>query len=195
MKFQARSIVTCLLIGWLAAETASGQQQAGVVMVPRGTLLKYSLVTSLDSATAKVGDEVSLRLARPLVVDGITLLQPGAIAKGRVTRVKRPGPKCRRGHVDWNVDNVSFSDSSEARTEKFWENIHFEPPERYPESEIQHRSGWQWVVYAPLIALELPLIAIATSGEKKCKDPGNEYVLPANATIIVIVLKSHHVHY
>ena len=86
----------------------------------KGTGLKLALLQPLDSATAKAGDDVPLRLSRPLVVNGVTLLGEGDVLHGKVTRVKRSGPRCRDGEVDWKLDRIPFSDGTTARS-----NVHF----------------------------------------------------------------------
>lgn len=56
----------------------------------KNTALKFALLELLYPVSAKVSDDVPLRLARPLVVDGVTLLPAGGVFHARVTKVKNP---------------------------------------------------------------------------------------------------------
>ena len=53
----------------------AGAQQASTsvhtVLVRKNTALKFVPLEALDPASARVGDDLPLRLARPLVVDGL----------------------------------------------------------------------------------------------------------------------------
>jgi hypothetical protein len=198
IRFTAVCLSTCLL----TADAAVAQSRQGVhtVVVKRGTALKFWLVNSLDSSTAKIGDDVTLRLARPLTVNGIVLLYPDALAHGRVTRVKRAGSHCRRGAVNWEVDSIQFSDSSSVETEKTMELPgDYDLPETYPSQAIRrgHHNTWKWIVRAPVIAVAFPVILgmAMTMESHKCESPGSEYRLSANATIEVVTVKNHRVHY
>src|ERR1051326_276673 len=62
----------------VTANTLAQEAPAQEVVVRKGTVLKLSTLQPLDSATARPGDEVSLRLSRPLVVNGVTLLREGS---------------------------------------------------------------------------------------------------------------------
>jgi hypothetical protein len=80
-----------------------GAQQASTsphtVLVRKNMALKFALVEPLDPAMGKVGDDVPLRLARPLVVEGVTLLPVGDVFHARVVKVKEP-KKCKGGEVE-----------------------------------------------------------------------------------------------
>lgn len=204
MKLAIRLTAVSLLLALLTEGIAIAQSSpaGGATLVKKGTALKFWLVNTLDSGTAKVGDDVPLRLARPLQVNGVTLLQTGLVVHGKVTRVKRSGPNCRQGKVAWVVDRIPFPDSSTAKTWKFMEikRRDFEPPEKYPSWVIPggHREVWKWVVLAPLVAplavIEFPIFYIGMSGEGgKCTMPGQEYALPPDTTIVVVVSKDHRV--
>src|SRR5579862_828732 len=90
------------------------------VVVKKGVVLKFATMAEVSSGTAKKGDAVPLQLTRPLVVDGITVLPIGAQAQGRVSKVKKAGPKCVWGEVELEVPQVRFPDASIVRTEVGW---------------------------------------------------------------------------
>ena len=215
MKSRFSVILACVLSCVLLSFEASGQshtQPSSNLVVHKGTVLKFVLVQPLNSTHAEVGDNVPLRLDRPLVIDGVTLLDRGLIAYGTVTGVKRAGPKCQFGKVSLKVDNFRFPDSSKAKTEILFAvpGTQRYVPERLPTSPVRHqhhnasnpirhrtRNSWKWIVYAPLIPVALPMLAIRMSGEGAgpCQVQGREYVLPAGSTVAVKITEDHHVNY
>lgn len=92
-----------LAIGLVVSSDALAQQaQAHRVIVRKGAGLKLALLQPLDSATAKAGDDVPLRLSRPLVVNGVTLLGEGDVLHGKVTpgQTFRSALPQRRGQLE-----------------------------------------------------------------------------------------------
>src|ERR1700732_3259916 len=78
---------------------------AKTIHLRSNTGLKLALMRPLSSATARVGDDVELRLERPVVIEGVTLLPAGSIIHGKVTEAKPAGPHCRPGKLKWGIDN------------------------------------------------------------------------------------------
>jgi hypothetical protein len=70
--------------------TPAVQAQANTISVPVGTAFDVSTITPMDTRTANVGDKVEARLVAPIVQDGVTIAEEGAILRGEVTQVQRP---------------------------------------------------------------------------------------------------------
>jgi hypothetical protein len=195
-----------LAIGLVVSSDALAQQaQAHRVIVRKGAGLKLALLQPLDSATAKAGDDVPLRLSRPLVVNGVTLLGEGDVLHGKVTRVKRSGQRCRNGEVNWKLDRIPFSDGTTARS-----SVHFTSPTPDDNVADQLDTGevnpFVWLFVVPLagpfaaafIVIASPVLlfnALFPDVFTSCTMPGKEFQLPANATVGVVILKDHHVSY
>ena len=106
------------VIGLVIPGDASALQpspSSHTVLVRKNTALKFALLEPIDPRPAKVGDDVPMRLARPLVVDGVTSLPAGDLFHARVMKVKPPN-KCKCGDVQLELSRVSFADSTSART-------------------------------------------------------------------------------
>jgi hypothetical protein len=206
---RTHTAIVCMV---LTLVTQSSQAQSPLpprtAVIPKGTVLKFATVAELNSATARKGDAVPLRLTRPLVINGITLLPVGAQAHGRVTKAKRAGPKCAEGSVEWSVDRVSFPDSSAALTEvwaKSWSGIDLAVPEMIDSRQIQRGRHFrlmgipEMIVLAPLaIPYFLVLtIAFALDGDNgpPCTANGSEYIFSAGSTVGVAVARNHTVRY
>jgi len=85
--------------------------------IAAGTTLEFGLISPLSSATAKAGDDVPLRLLRPLVAGNTTLLAEGTIVHGRVKTARAAGPKKLCGTLLWSIDRLSFPDGSSVKVE------------------------------------------------------------------------------
>jgi hypothetical protein len=72
----------------------------------RGQVLELSLLTPLDSSQTLVGDEVRLKLVRPLFAEGVVVLPAESIVQGRVTNVKQAGKNCKAGKIAWELGLV-----------------------------------------------------------------------------------------
>jgi hypothetical protein len=96
-----------LLAGCLAAGLAVAQDQSAAPAAPNdspppqsfpshltikpGTYVTVRLEQPLSSDRNQVGDAFSATLARPIIVDGIVVAQPGQVLGGRVAEVQKAG--------------------------------------------------------------------------------------------------------
>jgi hypothetical protein len=180
---------------------------SGKVKVSKGVVLRLTTLQPIDSATAKEGDQVPLKLVRSVVIDGVTVLSEGELVYGRVTRVKRAGKGCRDGAVKWKVDRITFPDSTQAKTHIFFVKLgdvpvpdmepaeHHLSPSDFAEDFAAVLEGVLWAVaLAPLIILLLPptLVQEAEIKAKECGGKmGHEYLMPENSTVAVAISKDY----
>lgn len=190
----ALKLFAVLLAVALALPGDAGQQastSANTVLVRKNTALKFVPLEALDPASAKVGDDVPLRLARPLVVDGVTLLPAGGMFHARVTKVKQP-TKCKGGDVELELSRVTFADSTTARTKVF-----FISPLEDAEVDENYNSHFSasdipGALVISLVTLPLDLLS-AILGHDYCPD---QVVIPRpGKTVAVIFTKDHRVRY
>jgi hypothetical protein len=64
-----------------------------------GTQLEVELTDQLSSDVSHVGDKFGLRLAEPLVKDGVTLLPAGALGQGEVIDASHSGMSGSQGKL------------------------------------------------------------------------------------------------
>jgi hypothetical protein len=67
----------------------SAWAQAGMT-VPEGTALKVKLATTISTFSSKVGDPFQAKITDAVVIDGKTVIPPGAMVEGRVTKLAEP---------------------------------------------------------------------------------------------------------
>ena len=201
-----RKALALVAVGLVVSSDALAQQPAAQrTIVRKGAGLKMALLQPLDSRTAKEGDDVPLRLSRPLVVNGVTLLREGEILHGKVTRVKHAGPRCRNGDVKFKLNRIPFADGTTARS-----SIRFTTPEADAkvadalDTSEPRPAFWFFAApiaipfYLAIVVIASPVLllnALSPGTYNSCTMPGREYQLPANATVGVAIMKDHHVNY
>jgi len=202
-----RKVLALVAIGLVVSSDVLAQQTpAQRTIVRKGAGLKMALLQPLDSRTAKEGDDVPLRLSRPLVVNGVTLLREGEILHGKVTRVKHAGPRCHDGEVKFKLNRIPFADGTTARS-----SVDFISPN--PDANVaddlstrQPGGVAYWLVMIPIgvplvaaglvmMSPMLPFKLLDRSEQDSCTTPGKEFQMPANATVAVVIRRDHHVSY
>lgn len=200
-----KQLLTIFLTALIAVSQAKAQQAgpgADIVKVPYETPLRFATMEPLNSATAKKDDEVPLRLVTALVVNGVTLLPEGTVVHGRVTQVKHPKANCRNAEVEWKLYSIPFADGSYALTQVGFVSPDADAklPKYMPVEKNLGPAFWIFAfpfilaVTAPFLILLLPYY-VAVSLDHRCPGEGNDYVLPANATVGVVIRKDHLVRY
>jgi hypothetical protein len=122
----------------LTVEAQDSKTDPKTVRVKRGQTLSLSLLTPIDSGHAKLGDEVRLKLVRPLIADGAIVLPAKWILRGKVTKVKRAGKDCRDGQVVWQLDRIKTPRGDQLKVQR----VH-----SYP---FKYRVGSSDPVWVPL---------------------------------------------
>ena len=192
-----KRVAAVLGIGVLGALVANAQPASGQqVIVKRGTVLAVTMLQPLSSKTARRGDDVPLRLSRPLVVNGVTLLREGEILHGKVTQVDRAGPKNRDGQVRWKLERLRFADkrTAELRFVGPWRDG--PPPERISLGNDRAVFGRFVVreIAGPFYVSGFVVPTFQPTPAPDQRRAGTEYLLPANSTILVVVMDDHQVH-
>jgi hypothetical protein len=108
MRFLTRTAVltAAVLVAGTSIDGAAPVTPAAPVVrrvvrhvIPAGTVLRLRVDRSFGSDISRVEDPVSATLARPIVVDGRTVLREGSLASGYVSQAVRPGKVKGRGRV------------------------------------------------------------------------------------------------
>lgn len=188
-----RRVLAFLAIAAVLVSQAAGQQAppfSGKAKVERGTTLSFIILEALDSTTANVGDDVPLRLARPLVVDGVVLLPAGEVVHGKVTKVYHAGPKGLNGAVEWKLKRIRFADGSTAKVTAGY----LDEFTKWQTFELIAIYG---VIFAPLIPFYLLNLAFGGHANQAPQNlaHGKKFLLPANSTVAVTVTQDHRVRF
>jgi hypothetical protein len=122
---RSRSAVSLLLIVTLTLNSTA--QNTGTkprtVTLRQGQVLEMRLVKRLNSGRAKVGDVVVLRLKKPLLADGVTVLPAGWPVRGRITDVKRAAKNCQPGSIHWELEPLTMADGKKIEIQSIAEDV------------------------------------------------------------------------
>ena len=83
------------------------------LQIPDGTLVEIEAPYTYSSMHFKPKDEISFRVVNPIIVNGITLIEPGATATGRIEKSKRGGHFGKAGLLLWTMETVTAVDGSQ----------------------------------------------------------------------------------
>jgi hypothetical protein len=186
--------LTLLLAFSLVLTSAFPQTTPRTVSVARGTTLKFSTARPISSATAKVGDDVLLYLARPLVVGGESVLPAGYVAHAHVAAASPARPNCKYPDLRLEIEHLDLPDSKLAIVRVLdvssKPDYEFRPPPNPQQPRSKKAQRLRNILTAPLVIASLPVVfvgqAVALRGvEGNCKSTPKEEVLPAKSTVIV----------
>jgi hypothetical protein len=77
------------------------------VIVRSGTALNLTLATAVASDTSKVEDPVRAKIAKPIVVDGTTVIPEGSEVRGVVTAAERSGRVKGRASIAFRFTEIT----------------------------------------------------------------------------------------
>jgi hypothetical protein len=81
--------------------------------IPDGTPIEIESPYTLSSMDFKPKDQISFRVVNPIKVNGVTLIEQGAIATGRIEKAKRGGHFGKAGLLVWTMQTVTAVDGSQ----------------------------------------------------------------------------------
>lgn len=92
--------------------TEEKSDTAGMVQIPDGTLLEIEAPYTYSSMHFKPKDEISFRVVNPIKINGITVIEQGATATGRIEKSKRGGHFGKAGLLLWTMESVTAVDGT-----------------------------------------------------------------------------------
>src|SRR6185312_525327 len=91
-----------------AEEPAAPAHNAGSYVVPEGTHILLSMINSVSTKQAAVGDRIYLETAFPILANGQIVIPQGSWVEGTLTQVKRPGRVKGRGQLYVRFDSLTL---------------------------------------------------------------------------------------
>jgi hypothetical protein len=82
------------------------------MIVPAGTQLDVEAAYTVDSLHVHAGDLISFRVLVPIKINGITVIDQGALVTARVVTAKRGGHWGRAGRLSWTMQDVVAVDGT-----------------------------------------------------------------------------------
>jgi type IV secretion system protein VirB10 len=94
--------------GFKRAEEPAPTHNLGSYVVPEGTHILLSMINSVSTKQAAVGDRIYLETAFPILANGQIVIPQGSWVQGTVTQVKRPGRVKGRGQLYVRFDSLTL---------------------------------------------------------------------------------------
>ena len=84
-----------------------------VLQIPDGTQIDIEAPYTLNSMDFKPNDKISFRVVNPVKINGVTVVEQGAVATGKIDRAKRGGHFGKAGLFVWTMQTVTGVDGSQ----------------------------------------------------------------------------------
>jgi hypothetical protein len=94
------------------APKAAVPPDMGRVRIPLGTVIGVEPTKALSSADVANGNAITFLVSRRVLVNGVLVINRGAVARGRVTKSKRAGFWGRPGKLDFAMEDVLAVDGT-----------------------------------------------------------------------------------
>lgn len=91
---------------------SSEPQRIENLQIPDGTLIEIESPYRVNSKEFKPNDEISFRVINPIKINGVTVIEQGANATGRIEKAKRGGHFGKAGLLVWTMQTVTAVDGS-----------------------------------------------------------------------------------
>lgn len=110
------------------AAPANAMPPAPELKIPAGTPIEVEVAYTVNSLDVKAGERISFRVLVPIVIDGVTVVEKGALVTARITQAKRGGHWGKAGKLAWSMEDVVGVDSrriplapeTATRSDKLW---------------------------------------------------------------------------
>ncbi len=96
--------------------------------IPAGTQIEVEVAYTVNSLDLKAGERISFRVLVPVVIDGVKVIEEGALVTARITQAKRGGHWGKAGKLAWSMEDVVAADATRvplapetaSRNSKLW---------------------------------------------------------------------------
>jgi hypothetical protein len=98
-----------------SVESADLKSQARVpvpIKIPAGTQIEVEVAYTVSSLDIKPGELLSFRVLIPIIIEGETAIEEGALVTARVTLSKRGGHWGKAGRLAWAMEDVVAADNT-----------------------------------------------------------------------------------
>jgi hypothetical protein len=91
---------------------AANSNQTRELVVPSATMLEVEAAYTVNSLDLKPGERISFRVLIPIVIDGTTVIEKGALVTARIIKSKRGGHWGVGGKLVWSMEDVVAVDNT-----------------------------------------------------------------------------------
>lgn len=88
------------------------QRTSAELKIPAGTPIEVEVAYTVNSLDVKPGERISFRVLIPIVIDGVTVIEKGALVTAHITQAKRGGHWGKAGKLAWSMEDVVAIDAT-----------------------------------------------------------------------------------
>jgi len=92
--------------------TLISQPSGPELKIPAGTPIEVEVAYTVNSLDMKPGERISFRVLIPILVDGVTVIEKGALVTAHITQAKRGGHWGKAGKLSWSMEDVVAIDAT-----------------------------------------------------------------------------------
>jgi hypothetical protein len=117
-----------------AATATATERSIRELNLPAGTPIDVEVAYTVNSLDIKPSERISFRVLVPILIEGVVVIEKGALVTARITQAKRGGHWGKGGKLAWSMEDVIAVDNSRvllapetsSHLEKLWslENKH-----------------------------------------------------------------------
>ena len=94
------------------AATVDATSATTELKIPAGTPIEVEVAYTVNSLDVKPGERISFRVLVPIMIDGVIVIERGALVTARITNAKRGGHWGRAGKLVWSMEDVMAADNT-----------------------------------------------------------------------------------
>lgn len=113
-EMKTAGVPEAVILAMVEASASKAKVQS-VIAIPDNTLVELELAFDINSASSKQGDSISFRVIKPLMINGITVIEKDALANGKIITAKKARRWGREGKLAWSVEDVTAIDGKAVR--------------------------------------------------------------------------------
>ena len=115
-RLKEAGVPDAVLLAMVEVPRAGGGPTAAArpaeLVLPAGTIVDVETAYDINSQLVRTGDALSFRVVNPVKVNGVTVVEAGSTATGRVEVAKRGGHWGKAGTLVWSLQYVTAVDGS-----------------------------------------------------------------------------------
>lgn len=110
-ELKAAGIPETIIVEMIEASAANDfQESKTTIKIPANTPISIESAHNITSATVKNGDTITFYVVSPVIIDGITVIEQGALVNGKIALAKKAGRWGRAGTFAWTFEEVFATD-------------------------------------------------------------------------------------
>ena len=144
----------------LKAPLITQEAKTRSIQIPDGTPIDIEAPHTLNSMDFKPNDKISFLVVNPIMINGVTVIERGAVATGKIDKAKRGGHFGKAGLFVWTMQSVTAVDGSQVPLRV--------APERLRGDSKAAKVATQMIITGALLPLIAPLALL--HGFKRGRD-------------------------